>query len=93
MKRPSVVSETEFKKTTDKIQATLPLRNVIATILGLNNLDDLKGTSGTNKDQPWLVGQELLKPEAIKPDGELKDAIQGGTALRTLERFKNLFLV
>ncbi|WP_322961988.1 hypothetical protein RRG51_00625 [Mycoplasmopsis cynos] len=91
LKRPSVVSETEFKKTTDKIQATLPLRNVVATILGLDNLDNLKGTSGTNKDQPWLVGQELLKPEAIKSDGELKDAIQGGTALHVRKVQKFIF--
>ncbi|MCU9936858.1 hypothetical protein NWP96_07455 [Mycoplasmopsis cynos] len=89
MKRPDVVSEAEFKKTTDKIKATLPLRNTIATILGLTDLDKLKGTSGTNKDQPWLVGQELLKPERIKSDGELKDAIEGGTALhiRKVQKF------
>ncbi|UWV92784.1 hypothetical protein [Mycoplasmopsis cynos] len=78
----------EFKKTTDKIKATLPLRNTIATILGLTDLDKLVGMN-ENKNEPWLVEQELLKSNAFEKNGELKDVLFNEKALhiRKLQKF------
>ncbi|WP_338583147.1 hypothetical protein [Mycoplasmopsis cynos] len=88
LKRPDVVSEAEFKKTTDKIKATLPLRNTIATILGLTDLDKLVGMN-ENKNEPRLVGKELLKSNAFEKNGELKDVLFNEKALhiRKLQKF------
>ncbi|UWV76997.1 hypothetical protein [Mycoplasmopsis cynos] len=65
LKKPDNIDQAKYDKALNHISNILPLRNTIATILGLDDLDKLKGSSDGQNNQPWLVGKEILKQEVF----------------------------
>ncbi|WAM07068.1 hypothetical protein ONA23_02835 [Mycoplasmopsis cynos] len=47
--------------------------------MSLNNIDELKGTSGDQYNKPWLISKDLLKPNAFT-DGVLNEVKESQTA-------------
>ncbi|WP_117274917.1 hypothetical protein [Mycoplasmopsis edwardii] len=90
LQRPEILSEGEFNKLKGKLGNILPLRNTFSVLLGLSNIDQLNGKANSNDadSQVWLVGNQILKPEALEAD-ELKEAKHGDVSLhiRKLEKF------
>ncbi|WAM08577.1 alpha-amylase family glycosyl hydrolase [Mycoplasmopsis cynos] len=58
--------------------------------MSLNNIDELKGTSGDQYNKPWLISKDLLKPNAFT-DGVLNEVKESQTALRVRKLEKYLF--
>ncbi|UWV77003.1 hypothetical protein [Mycoplasmopsis cynos] len=58
--------------------------------MSLNNIDELKGTSGDQYNKPWLISKDLLKPNAFT-DGVLNEVKESQT-FYMLENLKNIYL-
>ncbi|MCU9932619.1 hypothetical protein NWQ33_01455 [Mycoplasmopsis cynos] len=90
LKKPKNIDQAKYDKALNHISNILPLRNTIATILGLDDLSKLKGSSGDQKDKDWLVGKELLNDSIFKTD-KLKETYYNGSHdalhIRQLEKY------
>ncbi|ATO30657.1 hypothetical protein CO229_00780 [Mycoplasmopsis bovirhinis] len=75
--KDTLLSSQHFE--TLKLQDVLPLRNFMAAILGISNINDLKGSDNTSE---WKINSNLLKEGATGYDNE-KDS--GELSLRKLE--------
>ncbi|WP_120160839.1 hypothetical protein [Mycoplasmopsis bovirhinis] len=75
--KDTLLSSQHFE--TLKLQNVLPLRNFMAAILGINNINTLKGSDNTSE---WKINSNLLKEGATGYDNE-KD--NGELSLRKLE--------
>ncbi|WP_322959325.1 hypothetical protein RRG53_01035 [Mycoplasmopsis cynos] len=90
LKKPKNIDQAKYDKALNHISNILPLRNTIATILGLDDLSKLKGSSGDQKDKDWLVGKELLNDSIFKTD-KLRETYYNGSHdalhIRQLEKY------
>ncbi|WP_322960332.1 alpha-amylase family glycosyl hydrolase [Mycoplasmopsis cynos] len=88
IKKPLKISSSEYQLILSNLKPILPLRNTIATILSLNNIDELKGTSGDQYNKPWLISKDLLKPNAFTDEvlNEVKES-QSALHVRKLEKY------
>ncbi|EIE42363.1 Lipoprotein [Mycoplasmopsis canis UFG4] len=88
IQKPSALSDEEYNGI--EVLNILPLRNTVAYILGVSNVDDLVGklAADATDNQQWLVGNQLLKENALKSEkaAELKE---GAIAfhMRKVEKF------
>ncbi|AKF41286.1 lipoprotein [Mycoplasmopsis canis] len=66
IQKPAALTQEEYDAI--GLENILPLRNTVAFILGLDNLDKLNGDTDSKKDdnQVWLVGQDILKEKALE---------------------------
>lgn len=71
LKRPEGVSQSDFDAIT--LGDILPLRNTVAALLSVDNLDNLVGeeSAGSGK-QTWMVGKDLLKEGSLSSDDAAK---------------------
>ncbi|WP_036458688.1 hypothetical protein [Mycoplasma leonicaptivi] len=73
LKKPAIKAKNDELKT--KLKDSVDLRNALAAILGITNIDDLAGRiEASGKLEQWLVGQDKLKDGVVAANPDLQQS-------------------